>query len=283
MALGQKLREAREKMKLTPAQVASATRMKMKIVEDIEAEEFSRFPAPIYGKGFIRLYAEHVGLDPRPLILEYMSRFAVPSLPSLKADTDKAGAKKVETPEFPEMTRQLPPPSPEPALPPLPEAPPPTRDPVEQAAEPDLFAAPPPAPAVPEAQDQPSPVVRDPEPETGADWGEIVGALRERREALASRWQKRMRRLRGAMTVSRDPWRRREFSPALVQFLESPIKWLAMMIVVIVIVVFLVSAVSRAVRRQASAEPKKSPVPAAQEKGKASLRLATEPPAPYAD
>jgi len=83
MALGSQLREARRRMKLTASEVAAATRMKVQIVEAIEKEDFSKIAAPIYGKGFIRLYAEHVGLKAQPLIREYMERFVEPKVPSL--------------------------------------------------------------------------------------------------------------------------------------------------------------------------------------------------------
>ena len=76
MALGQQLREARERQGLTTSQVAAATRMKMQIVEAIEREDFGKIAAPIYGKGFIKLYAELVGADPRPLLREYVERLS---------------------------------------------------------------------------------------------------------------------------------------------------------------------------------------------------------------
>ena len=64
MALGEQLREAAHAARsLTASEVAAATRMKVQIVEAIEQEDFSKIAAPIYGKGFIKLYAEHVGLD----------------------------------------------------------------------------------------------------------------------------------------------------------------------------------------------------------------------------
>lgn len=76
MALGKQLQEARMLRKLTPSQVAAGTRVKVQIIEDLERENFSRIAAPIYAKGFIRMYAEHVGLDPSSLIAEYEDRFA---------------------------------------------------------------------------------------------------------------------------------------------------------------------------------------------------------------
>jgi len=73
MALGEQLRRARLSRNLSASEVAAATRMKTQIVEAIEAEDFGRMAAPIYAKGFIKLYAEYVGLDPGPLIEDYLA------------------------------------------------------------------------------------------------------------------------------------------------------------------------------------------------------------------
>ena len=42
----------------------------------MEADNFSVMPAPTYAKGFIRLYAEYLGLDPAPLVQEYLANHA---------------------------------------------------------------------------------------------------------------------------------------------------------------------------------------------------------------
>lgn len=72
MALGENLRLAREAKGQSISQVAEATRMMVQIVEDLERENFRRIAAPIYGRGFIKLYAEYLGLDPDPLLREFM-------------------------------------------------------------------------------------------------------------------------------------------------------------------------------------------------------------------
>ena len=76
MALGEKLCNARLALKKSTSEIAAATNMKVQTVDDIEREDFRRIPAAIYARGFIKLYAETVGLDPAPLIAEYMTRFA---------------------------------------------------------------------------------------------------------------------------------------------------------------------------------------------------------------
>ena len=69
---GKTLRAAREAKGLSVANIAEATHMLVRIVEGLENEDFSALPAPIYGRGFVKLYCEQVGLDPKPMIAEFM-------------------------------------------------------------------------------------------------------------------------------------------------------------------------------------------------------------------
>jgi cytoskeleton protein RodZ len=78
MSIGSQLRAAREKKSLTRSQVAAATRMKVQTVEALEADDYKQIPAPIYAKGFLKSYAELVGLDVKALLDEYMRRTSSP-------------------------------------------------------------------------------------------------------------------------------------------------------------------------------------------------------------
>ncbi len=69
---GNTLRMAREAKGMTTSEIAGRTHMLVQQVEALENEDFSRIAAPIYGRGFVRLYCEAVGIDPRPLIEEFM-------------------------------------------------------------------------------------------------------------------------------------------------------------------------------------------------------------------
>ena len=68
---GNTLRAAREAKGLTASELAELTRMPLSRIEQLEHEDFSRIPAAIYGRGFVRLYCEAVGLDPKPLTDEF--------------------------------------------------------------------------------------------------------------------------------------------------------------------------------------------------------------------
>ena len=74
--LGQQLKAAREAQGTSESEAGSATRILTKIIIAMEADNFSVMPAPTYAKGFIRLYAKYLGLDPVPLVDEYLADHA---------------------------------------------------------------------------------------------------------------------------------------------------------------------------------------------------------------
>jgi transcriptional regulator with XRE-family HTH domain len=71
MALGKILRETREQQGYSVTQVAEATHMMIQIVEEIEREDFHRIAAPLYGRGFVKMYAEFLNIDAEPLVKEF--------------------------------------------------------------------------------------------------------------------------------------------------------------------------------------------------------------------
>jgi len=53
-------------------------------IEALEREDFSRIAAPIYGRGFVKLYCEALGLDPQPLVAEFMEIYSGNRQPAIK-------------------------------------------------------------------------------------------------------------------------------------------------------------------------------------------------------
>ncbi len=84
MALGNIFKETREARGLTTIDVAEHTNMMVQIVEDIEKEDFHRIAAPIYGRGFLKLYAELLKIDAQPLIDEFMEIYAGNKIPAVR-------------------------------------------------------------------------------------------------------------------------------------------------------------------------------------------------------
>lgn len=74
--IGVTLKTAREQRGLTLDDVAEATKIRASYLAAIEEEAFDRLPGPTYARGFLRSYAELLGLDPQILIDEFNVRFA---------------------------------------------------------------------------------------------------------------------------------------------------------------------------------------------------------------
>ena len=66
--IGKKLREAREEQKITLEQVAEATHIRLRFLEEMEYGNFRALPSMVQVKGFLRSYAGYLGLDPEALI-----------------------------------------------------------------------------------------------------------------------------------------------------------------------------------------------------------------------
>lgn len=65
---GQQLRQAREAKGLSLGQVAQATRIRPHFLTALEAGDLKALPSLVQAKGFLRLYASYLKLDPVPLL-----------------------------------------------------------------------------------------------------------------------------------------------------------------------------------------------------------------------
>jgi cytoskeletal protein RodZ len=75
--IGNSLREARVRRGVDFAQAELATKIRGKYLRALEEEQFDLLPAQTYVKGFLRTYAEYLGLDGQLYVDEYNSRFVI--------------------------------------------------------------------------------------------------------------------------------------------------------------------------------------------------------------
>jgi transcriptional regulator with XRE-family HTH domain len=68
VTIGAVLAERRGERGLSIEQVASATRIRAEHLRALEADEPMKLSAPVYAKGYLRTYANYLGLDPEPLV-----------------------------------------------------------------------------------------------------------------------------------------------------------------------------------------------------------------------
>lgn len=145
-SIGQQLKQAREARKLTIKQAVQATRIRSYYLEALESDDLSSIPSPAQARGFLRLYAEYLGLT-----LEQ---------------------------QLPTPSAAAPQPDPATNLPAAPQAE--SAPPAQPAVEPEPAPVPP-TPFEPE----PAPPEPGPPPQSQVILKEIGSQLRERRELLS--------------------------------------------------------------------------------------------------
>ena len=70
-SIGEKLRLARETRGIALRHISEQTRISMRYLEAIEADDYRRLPGGIFNRSFVRAYAKHVGYDEQQALDEY--------------------------------------------------------------------------------------------------------------------------------------------------------------------------------------------------------------------
>ncbi|WKZ37790.1 MAG: DUF4115 domain-containing protein [Anaerolineales bacterium] len=78
-SIGQRLKQARATRYLTLEKASEATRIRTVFLQALEADDFSVMPSAAQGRGFLRNYADYLGLDIDEIIAEIQRNAPVPS------------------------------------------------------------------------------------------------------------------------------------------------------------------------------------------------------------
>jgi len=78
---GASFKKARESRGISLDQIAKQTRISTRFLKAIENEEFQVLPGGIFNRGFVRSFAQAVGLDPDQMLTEY-DRLVAPRQPA---------------------------------------------------------------------------------------------------------------------------------------------------------------------------------------------------------
>ena len=75
--IGATLREARMRARIDISEIESETKIRAKYLRALEADQFDQLPGHTYIKGFLRTYADSLGMDGQLYVDEYNSRYVV--------------------------------------------------------------------------------------------------------------------------------------------------------------------------------------------------------------
>ena len=68
---GERLRQERESRNITLQEMSESTKITLHCFKLLENDDFTNLPGGLYNNGYIRAYAQFIGLDPEPLLKAY--------------------------------------------------------------------------------------------------------------------------------------------------------------------------------------------------------------------
>ena len=77
-SFGARLRHERERRQIALRSIAEGTKISVGLLEGLERDDVSRWPSGIFRKSFIRGYAIAIGVDPDPVVREFVERYPDP-------------------------------------------------------------------------------------------------------------------------------------------------------------------------------------------------------------
>ncbi|HSB02042.1 MAG TPA: RodZ domain-containing protein [Anaerolineales bacterium] len=105
--IGQRLKAEREEQRLTLEKVFEATRIRVQYLQALEADDLSVMPSPVQARGYLRNYAEYLGLDVDQILTELRATSTQPASVEVIGPADETPAipqpenKPLETPVTP--------------------------------------------------------------------------------------------------------------------------------------------------------------------------------------
>lgn len=71
-SFGEELRRERELRSISLREIAEATKVNLRYLEAIERNQFEALPGGVFNRGFVRAYAEFIGVDPEAMVNAYL-------------------------------------------------------------------------------------------------------------------------------------------------------------------------------------------------------------------
>ena len=99
--LGERLKRQRERQGLSLTAIAETTKIKASLLEELERDDISHWPAGIFRRSYVRAYAQAIGLEPDPVVREFLTLHPEPveevASDGLARTADPAGRRRPPT------------------------------------------------------------------------------------------------------------------------------------------------------------------------------------------
>ena len=75
---GEELKRERELRGIGLREVAEATKVNIRYLEAMERDDFEHLPGGVFNRGFVRAYAQFIGVDPDAMVNAYLMEEQTP-------------------------------------------------------------------------------------------------------------------------------------------------------------------------------------------------------------
>lgn len=69
---GETLRRERELRQISLREISEATKINLRYLDSLERDDFRHLPGGVFNKGFVRAYAQFIGIDPETMVTAYL-------------------------------------------------------------------------------------------------------------------------------------------------------------------------------------------------------------------
>lgn len=71
-SFGETLRRERELRQISLREISEATKINLRYLDALERDDFRHLPGGVFNKGFVRAYAQFIGIDPESMVNAYL-------------------------------------------------------------------------------------------------------------------------------------------------------------------------------------------------------------------
>jgi cytoskeletal protein RodZ len=71
-SFGETLKRERELRQISLREIAEATKINLRYLDALERDDFRHLPGGVFNKGFVRAYAQFIGIDPDSMVNAYL-------------------------------------------------------------------------------------------------------------------------------------------------------------------------------------------------------------------
>jgi len=71
-SFGETLRRERELRQISLREIAEATKINLRYLDALERDDFRHLPGGVFNKGFVRAYAQFIGIDAETMVTAYL-------------------------------------------------------------------------------------------------------------------------------------------------------------------------------------------------------------------